>query len=145
MFKKFRQFTSIIMLMVIATLALAACNSAAAQPPQKPVEVQVTLTEFKITSSQTTFSTGVPYHFVVTNKGTVNHEFMIMPPVSGTVSPEQVQKLALAGISGDELTPGATKTLDYTFTQPAPAGKLEFACHLPGHYEAGMHLSIVVK
>jgi uncharacterized cupredoxin-like copper-binding protein len=70
---------------------------------------------------------------------------MIMPPVTGQVSPEQVSQMALAGIQGKDLAAGATKTLDYTFTKPAPAGTLEFACHLPGHYDAGMHTPIVVK
>lgn len=145
MLRSFRQFASIIALMIVAAVVLAACGGTAAQATKKPVEVQVTLSEFKIESPLTTFSTGVPYHFVVTNQGSVKHSFEIMPPVTGQVAPEQVQKMALAMISGDELPPGATKTLDYTFTQAAPAGKLEFACHLPGHYEAGMHLPIVVQ
>jgi len=146
MLRSFRQFVSIIALMIVAAVMLAACGGGtAAQTAKKPVEVQVTLSEFKIESSLTTVSTGVPYHFVVTNQGSVNHSFEIMPPVTGQVAPEQVQKMALAMISGDELPPGATKTLDYTFTQAAPAGKLEFACHLPAHYEAGMHLSIIVQ
>ena len=93
----------------------------------------------------TTFSVGVPYHFVVTNKGAVAHEFVIMPLEQGTQGSEaQLPSTALAGIAGKDLPTGATKTLDYTFTQ-APAGGLEFACHLPGHYEAGMHTPITVK
>jgi len=48
-------------------------------------------------------------------------------------------------IEADELTPGATKSFDYTFNETAPAGTLEFACHIPGHYEAGMNLPITVK
>jgi uncharacterized cupredoxin-like copper-binding protein len=35
--------------------------------------------------------------------------------------------------------------MDYTFTKAYPAGTLEFACHLSGHYEAGMHLPITVQ
>ncbi len=135
-----------ISLMAIATLVLAACGGTVAAPASnKPVDVQVTLTDFKIESLLTTFSTGVPYHFIVANKGAAPHEFRIMPPTADPVSPEQVSQMALAGISGQDLQPGATKTLDFTFTQPAPAGKLEFACHLPGHYDAGMHTPIVVQ
>jgi uncharacterized cupredoxin-like copper-binding protein len=144
MFRRARRFLSLITLPVITASVLVACGGTRAQA-SKSTDVDVTLTEFKIESSQTTFSTGVPYHFIVTNKGTVAHEFEIMPPTSQQLSPEQVKQMALAGISGDQLPPGATKTLDYTFTKPAPAGELEFACHLPGHYEAGMHLPIVVK
>jgi len=36
--------------------------------------------EFGIESSVTNFEVGVPYHFEVTNEGSVNHEIMIMPP-----------------------------------------------------------------
>jgi uncharacterized cupredoxin-like copper-binding protein len=145
MFKSFGRVMRFGPLLVLAAFLLAACGSGAAAS-NSPVNVQVTLTDFKIDASLTTFSTGVPYHFVVTNKGAVNHEFMIMPPTQGETDTETAMpKPALAGILGKDLTPGATKTLDYTFTQAAPAGSLEFACHLPGHYDAGMHLPIVVK
>jgi len=65
MFKSIR-FLPVISLMIVATLVLAACGGAALATG-KPVNVQVTLTDFKINSSLTTFTTGVPYHFVVTN------------------------------------------------------------------------------
>jgi uncharacterized cupredoxin-like copper-binding protein len=139
-----RNFIVSVSMLLIAVFLLAACSSAATAS-SKPVDVQVTLSDFGITSSLTTFTKGVPYHFVVTNKGAVAHEFMIMPVESGQVSPDQVQSQKLAGISGSDLPPGATKTLDYTFTQAAPQGTLEFACHLPGHYEAGMHTPITVQ
>jgi len=58
---------------------------------------------------------------------------------------EAMDEMALAMIEEDELTPGATKTLDYTFTEPASTGDLEFVCHVEGHYEAGMKLPITVK
>lgn len=115
---------------------------------QKQNEVKVTLTEYAIQSSVTDFQVGVPYHFVVTNAGQVNHEFMIMPPLMEDqmgMNMEEMDKMALAMIEADELTPGKTQTLDYTFTEPAPSGSLEFACHTPGHYEQGMKLPITVK
>jgi uncharacterized cupredoxin-like copper-binding protein len=147
MSKSFQHVARFIPLMVLAVALLAACGGGGnAASGGSPVQVQVTLTDFKIDSSLTTFSVGVPYHFVVTNKGAVAHEFVIMPPEQGAQGSEtQLPSTALAGILGKDLTPGTTKTLDYTFTQAAPAGKLEFACHLPGHYEAGMHTPIVVQ
>jgi len=107
--------------------------------------VKITLTEFTIQSSQTEFQVGVPYHFVITNNGSVAHEIEIMPPISGQVAPDQVKSASLARVTEDQLPPGGSATLDYTFTKPYSAGSLEFACHLPGHYEAGMHLPIIVK
>ena len=144
MSKSFQHIARFVPLMVLVVAVLAACGGGGAASGGA-TQVQVTLTDFKIDSSVTTFSVGVPYHFVVTNKGAVAHEFVIMPPEQTAQSSEaQLPSTALAGIAGKDLAAGATKTLDYTFTQ-APAGGLEFACHLPGHYEAGMHTPITVK
>jgi uncharacterized cupredoxin-like copper-binding protein len=145
MFKSFQHVARFIPVMVLVATVLVACGGGGAASGNATT-VTVTLSDFKIDSSLTTFSTGVPYHFVVTNKGAVAHEFVIMPPEQGALGSEtQLPSGALAGIMGKDLTPGATRTLDYTFTKAAPAGSLEFACHLPGHYEAGMHLSITVQ
>lgn len=131
--------------LVAAALALGGCANA---PPavSGPVQVQVRLSEFKIESSLTTFSKGVPYHFVVTNAGQVPHELYILPPMSDDgMSMEEIDKAALAGISANDLLPGTIKTLDFTFTDAAPPGKLEFACHVPGHYAAGMWAPIMAQ
>jgi len=128
----------------VAVLLLTACGGGNSN------EVKVTLTDFGIESSRTSFEVGVPYHFVVTNNGAVNHEIMIMAPLSEEqmmmdMDMEAMDEMALAMIEEDELTPGTTKTLDYTFTEPAATGDLEFVCHVEGHYEAGMKLPITVK
>jgi uncharacterized cupredoxin-like copper-binding protein len=128
-----------------AMVVLTACAGSAPQSNQ-PVEVQVTADDFSFQSSQTTFEVGVPYHFVVTNEGTVEHEFMIGEPIEpGAMDMEAMDEQALAHIEEDDLQPGDTATVDYTFTEPAPAGTLEFSCHLAGHYENGMHLPITVQ
>ncbi len=133
--------------MVLVVAVLAACGGGGGGAASgNATTVTVTLTDFKIDSSLTTFSVGVPYHFVVTNKGAVAHEFVIMPPdPTAQGSETQLPSTALAGIMGKDLAAGTTKTLDYTFTQAAPASGLELACHLPGHYDAGMHTPITVK
>jgi uncharacterized cupredoxin-like copper-binding protein len=147
MFKSFGRLAPIFSLMAIAMFALAACggSAGASSGSSQPVNVQVTLTDFKIVSSVTTFSSSVSYHFTVTNKGSVAHQMLIMPPEPDTISADQATSMSLAGIGGQGMAPGTTKTFDYTFTKPAPAGTLEFACHLPGHYDAGMHTPIVVQ
>lgn len=140
-------FKKIFVVTVAAVFLLTACGG---QGASAPVEVQVTLTEFGVESSLTEFETGVPYHFVVTNAGAVEHEFMVMPPFTedqmGTaMDMEEIDELALAMIEASDLPTGATAAFDYTFMEPAAAGVLEFACHTPGHYEAGMKLAITVK
>lgn len=123
-------------------VALAACSGSATK---QPVTVTVTAKDFSFQASQTTFQVGVPYHFVVTNKGTVQHEFMIIKPEPAGTDSTKLDAEAIVHIEEDDLNPGDTHSIDYTFTKPYPAGTLEIACHMPGHYENGMHLAIVVK
>lgn len=135
----------IYLVLIAAGLLLTACGG---QTVNDTGDVNITLTEFGIESSKTDFQVGVPYHFVVINKGQINHEIMIMPPVMGDMmgmDMGQFDEMALVMIGADKMTPGMTMPFDYTFTEPAPVGSLEFACHTPGHYEAGMKLPIIVK
>ncbi len=130
------------MAIMIAGAILAACGGG----PAAPVTVNITATDFAFESSQTSFEAGVPYHFEVTNEGTVAHEFMIMEPMQGQgMDMEEMDELALVVIEEEDLEPGLTASADYTFEQAYPEGTLEFACHVPGHYENGMRLSIVVE
>lgn len=142
---KFFRKLLLITLILGALVALTACSSGSSSGSNKTVDVNVTMTEFKIDSSVTDFQQGVPYHFIVNNKGSVAHEFLITPPLSGQVSSEDAQKQALVSILSDKLNAGATATADYTFTKAYPAGSLEMSCHLPGHYDGGMHTPITVK
>jgi uncharacterized cupredoxin-like copper-binding protein len=127
---------------------LAACGATTGGPTgeQTNNSVQVTETEYKIDSSVTNFTPGTTYHFVVTNNGQTTHEFMIMPKSEGNMNGMpmgKMDKMALASI--DNISPGEIKTLDYTFPSSASNSQPEFACYLPGHYEAGMKIGVIVK
>ena len=130
------------MVLVLIVVILSACGGTSSSTPN---QVNVTLSEFKIQSSQSTFTPGKTYQFVVTNNGKVAHEFMIMPMKMnmGNMSMDEMHKMALAMI--DNVNPGETKTVDYTYPQSNAGKQLEFACHLPGHYEAGMRLPVTVN
>lgn len=69
---------------------------------------------------------------------------MIMPMQMNMqgMSMDDMHKIALHMI--DNIAPGETKTFDYAFASSMVGQNFEFACHLPGHYEAGMHLPIMV-
>lgn len=123
---------------------LVACASSSGSSTQ-PVEVRITAGEYYYKSSLTSFEQGVPYRFIVTNEGSVEHEFMILKPMPTSGDMEQMDAQALAHIEEDDLQPGQTASVDYTFTQAYPSGTLEFSCHLRGHYEQGMELAIDVK
>ncbi len=128
-------------ILAAGSFLLAACG-------QRATEVRITLKEFEIQSSMTDFQAGVPYRFVITNEGVVNHEFMIMPPADGSMmgmDMHELDQMALAMIEESELTPGTTKSLDFTFSESAQSGTLEFACHTPDHYEQGMKVPITIR
>jgi uncharacterized cupredoxin-like copper-binding protein len=89
---------------------------------------------------------GVTVRFVVTNPGQATHEFTI-----GDVAMQQEHADAMAhmptGMAHDlpnsiTLQPGETKELTWRFGH---AGQLEYGCHEPGHYEAGMRGRITVR
>jgi uncharacterized cupredoxin-like copper-binding protein len=107
------------------------------------LEVRVTLADFTVDSSITDFRVGVPYYFVVANRGPSVHEFMIMPvKPDGSLLPPDVQyKNKLIEI--EQIALGATLTINYLFS-PATVGRYEIACLMRGHYEAGMKLPIAV-
>ncbi len=146
MLSKYRRLSVFTVFVLLAGLILTACGgSSSGATSGKAVDVTVTMTDYKFDSSLTTFKQGVTYHFIVKNDGSVAHEIYIMPPDTSQLSADQISSMALAGVGPDVLTSGASATFDYTFTKAYPSGSLELACHLPGHYDAGMHLPIVVQ
>lgn len=127
---------------LVAALIVAGCSA----KPKEPIEVKIDANEFSFKSALTEFRTGETYRFVVTNTGSVAHEFMIAPlSEPGMADMEQIDKMALVMIPQEDLPAGAMKSVEFTFNELAATRQLEFACHVPGHYEAGMKLPIVVK
>lgn len=124
---------------LLATLLIILVGCSGTPTTSGPTTVQVTLSNATIHSELSTFSPGVPYHFVVTNQGQVTHEFVIVPM---SLAPSAMNGNALAMISS--VVPDETKTVDYTFPSSAAGQSLEFACFLHQQYEVGMSLPITV-
>ena len=91
-------------------------------------------------------ATGETVTFVVTNAGKSVHEFTL-----GDAALQQAHATAMAQMAGAmvmddpdsiSLKPGETKQLTWRF---GSAGTLEYGCHEPGHYQAGMHGLITIK
>ena len=81
---------------------------------------------------------GETIRFVVRNTGKVRHEFMLGGAAEQAEHAKMMQQMP--GMVHEEpnaltLEPGQEKKLIWRFTEP---GDVEFACHVPGHYEAGM-------
>ena len=81
---------------------------------------------------------GETVRFLLTNAGTVTHEFAVGP--KDNVDADEVDGVTV--VEADEITAHTLKVLDYTFDGPGPYG---YACHEPGHFEAGMKGDIVLS
>ena len=84
---------------------------------------------------------GTRVRFVVANGDPITHELIVGPPdvharhADGTEAEHP-------SIPGEvSVGPNATAITTLRFDQP---GTFEFACHLPGHYEHGMHGEVEV-
>ncbi len=103
--------------------------------PQAPRVVRIVAGPGEAFSpSAVTVAAGETVAFVVTTMGSTAHEFMVGPAdaVAGDVAgTPEVADIAMM----------QTKSVTYTFDGPGPYA---FACHVPGHYEAGMRGTITV-
>lgn len=86
---------------------------------------------------------GEVVRFVVRNKGQLRHSFTLGSPRYQRRHEQEMQDMAAAEIAGHMqdnpngvvVAPGGTKTLTWRFERGGP---VQFACHIPGHFQAGM-------
>jgi uncharacterized cupredoxin-like copper-binding protein len=154
-------------IIVLVMLFVAACGSAASTATQVPMQpatqvpaepaatepvpvtggtqVDITLADNTIDASMTSFQVGVPYIFVITNTGQHAHNFNINPPVAVAGSLEQALTSALLVVPQEQLAPGQTATVEFTFPDTAAGQLLEFSCLIRRHYDDGMRVDITVQ
>ena len=83
--------------------------------------------------------------FVLRNNGQLDHEFVLASTADNLKHAEAMQKspdMAHAEPNGRQLAPNKAGEIVWKFTK---AGEFEYACLIPGHREAGMTGTIVVK
>ncbi|WP_068826477.1 cupredoxin domain-containing protein [Pseudomonas sp. BMS12] len=85
---------------------------------------------------------GETVRFVLKNEGKLLHEFSLGNATSHAEHQQQMLAMQQMGhsmqhedASTASVRPGEQAELTWTFTQ---AGELQFACNIPGHYQAGM-------
>jgi uncharacterized cupredoxin-like copper-binding protein len=119
----------------------------------RTVRIEASDIKFNIVSLDV--RTGETIRFVVVNKGESEHDFTLGDAASQKAHRAEMAKMmehgkmdhGPGGMHHDDpnavfVKPGETKELIWTFTRP---GTFEFACNVPGHYEAGMHGKITVS
>ncbi|MBA2929118.1 cupredoxin family protein [Pseudomonas sp. CCUG 57209] len=128
--------------------------------------VEVTLQDIAFAPKSLDVKAGETVRFVLVNKGQLLHEFnlgdaamhaahqkeMLQMQASGMLTSTGMAKMDHSAMGHGAMKhddpntvlvePGKTAELTWTFTQ---ATGLEFACNLPGHYQAGMVGKLTVE
>jgi uncharacterized cupredoxin-like copper-binding protein len=99
----------------------------------------------RFTPADITVKRGETVKLVATNKGKVLHEMVLGTSEELKKHAEMMKKFP--GMEHDEphmahVKPGKSGEIVWQFTQ---AGEFQFACLIPGHFEAGMVGKVVVK
>ena len=124
--------------------------------------VEVVMGDMSFTPKAIDIKAGETVRFVLVNKGQLLHEFnlgdaamharhqqeMLKMQQSGMLMPTGMKEMDHSSMAGMDhgmmkhddpnsvlVEPGKTAELTWTFTK---ATSLEFACNIPGHYQAGM-------
>jgi len=118
--------------------------------PKKPARiVQVTMGEsdgkMLFVPARLEVKNGDQIKFVLRNNGEIEHEFVLASAADNLKHAEEMKKhpdMAHEEPNGRQLAPKKTSEIVWKFTK---AGEFEYACLIPGHREAGMTGTIVVK
>lgn len=156
----------VILLAVMAALAFAGCQLIGGGAGTK---VTITMADFLFQPNPVRLKAGVPVEVTLVNKGANAHELLIGRNVKmedGTPAGFEVDffdygKLPVEVVKGEkyhvgelheieeegwhvELEPGGQVTLRFTIP-PEKVGEWEIACFISGHYESGMHGTLIVE
>jgi uncharacterized cupredoxin-like copper-binding protein len=122
---------------VLAGVALTGC--AGGQGTERTVELTVHHSRFSL--EELHVRPGQTIRFVLRNTDPIPHELIV-----GDASVQDVHEAGTESHHGDRpgevsVAPGATAVTTYRFGSP---GRLQFGCHLPGHWAYGMQGTITV-
>jgi uncharacterized cupredoxin-like copper-binding protein len=132
-------FAGLLVLLVVG--ASAASGDAAARPTDGVVQVSIHYSRFD--PDEIRVEPGETVRFVIRNTDPIDHEFIL--------GDAEVQRVHEDGTEAHhtprpgEVSVPAGSTVETTFTFPETGtGSLIFGCHLPGHYDFGMHGTVTI-
>ena len=118
--------------------------------PKKPARiVQITMGETDgkmiFTPEKIQVKKGEQVKFMLRNNGELDHEFILATTAENLKHGEEMKKnpdMEHDDPNGKRLAPKKTNEMVWKFTK---AGEFEYSCLIPGHREAGMVGTVVVK
>ncbi|WP_240936193.1 cupredoxin domain-containing protein [Billgrantia bachuensis] len=150
-----QRFSWLVLLACWPAFALAAPGHQAGtqQPDEAEVDrvIQIEASEMMFGPEALTIAPGETVKFEIHNSGALEHEFVIGDRAAQEEHRRMMQEMGGHGGHGDHdmaegehggdmpavtIAPGATATL--VWTAPEGTSQLQYACNIPGHYEAGM-------
>ncbi len=113
----------------------------AADPADATRTVDIVMTEFAFDPSTIEVSDGEVVTFRLHNEGTVEHDFTIGDRETQDEHDAEMAEMApgeehMADPNAVSVEPGETREITWRFENVE--GGIQFGCHVPGHYAAGM-------
>ncbi len=124
---------------------LAACAGASGGTPEGALTVAAS--QLRFTPETVEVVAGQPVTLVLTNSDSLEHDFSVMEiPLEGEAEAHGAEH-DMSGMAEEPALHvaaqgGQSGALEFTPTQP---GRYEFICTVPGHKEAGMRGTLVVR
>ena len=130
--------------------ATAFAFGALGKPAAVDRTIRINARDVSFDVSSVTVKAGETVRFIVTNEGVADHDFTLGD--AATQAAHRKEMLEMADMDMDHahhgdanavfLKSGETKELVWRFGK---AGQIEFACNVPGHYEAGMKGVVAIQ
>jgi uncharacterized cupredoxin-like copper-binding protein len=148
--KYLRQAGIAVMGVMLASASAQAYTAGEPGDTTKPARiVQVTMTEadgkMRFIPNNIEIKKDEQVKFVLRNNGELDHEFILATTAENLKHAESMKKnpdMEHDDSNGKRLAPKKTDQIMWMFTQ---VGEFEYSCLIPGHREAGMIGTIVVK
>lgn len=127
-------------------LLLAACGDSGGSSASNNAggqTIQIEMRDIAFAPTEASVAKGEAVTFVFTNSGKVAHEAFVGDEQTQMDHEQAMMDGAMDHGGADVLTvdPGKSGTLTHTFDE---VGTFEIGCHEPGHYDAGMKLTVTV-
>lgn len=126
-------------LAALMLVALAGCAPGSASTGEV---VEITIEHSKFDPPTVEVDQGSTVTFVIRNGDPIAHEFIVGDEEVQLVHENGTERHHGAKPGEVSIPAGETRTTTFTFTT---GEDLEFACHLPGHYDYGMWGAVEVR
>jgi uncharacterized cupredoxin-like copper-binding protein len=135
----------IAMLVGGSLLAVSACSGGSAHeveqaPPAASTNLAIEVQEFHFSPSVVAVPAGEEVTVTVANSGTLKHEWVVIAKGHELDDQHKFSESAVL-FEVDDIANGTQRTSTFTIAQP---GRYQLICAIEGHFDAGMHASLVV-